>query len=190
MSPLGVILYFCFASALKIYTNIHALESTKNTFCLCKLKCQHSKKAGKERSNFGTLLDSFIWYSFLHGLMSIDINLEVTKNIFYAHFVTRNLFWVLRDGRILVCPSISFVTLEVHSFPYCLPGWGSKDPLIFLVGVFCPLPGPCIAVVRLGPIAMWSYGEVHRASHTSILPQKCAGCSLAARHWGQCEQPQ
>lgn len=80
----------------------------------------------------------------------------------------------------LVYLRVSFITLEIHSFPYCLPGWGSKDPLSFLVGVFCPLPGPCIAVVRLGPTAVWSDGEVHRASHTSLHPPDArwvlAGC--------------
>ena len=53
-----------------------------------------------------------------------------------------------------VCPWISFTTLEIHSLSYCFPGWGSKDPLIFLARVFRPLPSSCIAVVRLALTAI------------------------------------
>lgn len=48
-------------------------------------------------------------------LMNIEVSVEVTKKIFYPYFVIRNLFWILRGRKMLVCTWISFITLEIRS---------------------------------------------------------------------------
>lgn len=118
--------------------------------------------------------------------MSIEVSIEVTRKIFYSYFVIRNLFWILRGRRMLVCTWISFITLEIFSL--LLSPLGKQRSTDCSCQSFLSPPQFLQQWSHWSLPQSWVMVMCTKPPTYPFTPQGLSGCSLSARHWGRSAQ--